>query len=95
MIKINCKVRDCNGWYDLDADEYHYCVRQYRFNNSVTVWVGDQYGNPKRTRTVFLRLNIFRSPAERIRKIRQKYQRIADKLNHKEMYLNHEVGISR
>lgn len=71
-----------------------YSVRQYRHKNTVTVWVGDEYGYPKRSRTIWLKIWIFRSPAERIKSVREKYQKLADKWNHQEMFLNHEVEIS-
>lgn len=70
-----------------------YEVHQYRYENSVTVWVG-RNGKSKRSRTIWLKLWIWRSPAERIKTTRERYQRLADKWNHKEMFLAHEVELT-
>lgn len=95
MVRINCKIGDCDGWYDLDANDRHYCVRQYRYGDIITIWVGDQNGNAKRSRHVWLKWTLFSSPADRIRNKRLKLEALAKKLNHHEIYLTHEVAIAK
>lgn len=82
----------------------HHCnqhtVHQYEYGNRYHVWVCDKYGSAKRSypwhgegttlKTRWWRLS---SPAERIRNYRIKAQHYADTLNHKDMYIQHEMEI--
>lgn len=82
----------CDTEYQWQGE--HYCVRSYRYKDKVTVWLGSKYGRPIKSRTVNLKVWVFRSPAERIKNLKLKYQKVADELNRKEMYYQHEVELS-
>lgn len=71
--------------------EYKYTVREYRYGNTLQIWVGDEDGVPHFSRTIHLIWNLFVPATERIRRVRDKAQRKADKLNHSEMYINHDL----
>lgn len=70
-----------------------YAVRQYRYEDVVTIWVGDMW--VVRQKNIHLKWWVFRSPAERIRVTIEKFQKLADKFNNREMYLNHEVELGK
>lgn len=75
-------------------------VHEREYNNRYDIWVCNKHGASKKHypwhgegTTLKRRLWHSTSPAERIRNYRIKAQRYADKLNHEDMYIQHEKDL--
>jgi hypothetical protein len=78
-----------------DLDMYFYTVRHHRYGSphKVQVWVGDKYGYSKWSRTVNMKDHWWRSSTgtERLRLTLERAQQVADRLNEKQAYIDHDV----